>query len=87
MTTTTVKTYTEHTCWKCGEESLQAASRPPRTAGSSKDDPLALFGAEHSVCSKCGATSVSALQAKRNQAVNRKTRRASIRAANNRSLS
>jgi rRNA maturation protein Nop10 len=85
MTTTTAKTYTERTCWKCGEESLQPAPRDARFAGS-KDESLAQLGTEHSICSKCGAKSVSAVQAKRNQAVNRKSRRASIRAANGRSM-
>lgn len=84
MTTAPVKTYTERTCWKCGEESLQPAARDTKPL--TKDDGLALFGTEHSLCSKCGAKSVSAVQAKRNQAVSRRTRRASIRAANSRSL-
>lgn len=88
MTTTTVaaKIHTDLTCWKCGEETLQPTSGTSKSAANSKDETLALFGSEHSVCSKCGAKSVNAAQAKRNQMVNRKTRRANIRAANNRSV-
>jgi ribosomal protein S27AE len=84
MTATTVKTYTERTCWKCGEESLQPIAIKPVLAA--KGD-TSVFGREHSVCSKCGAKSVNAAQAKRNQTVNRRSRRASIRATNGRSVS
>jgi uncharacterized protein (UPF0303 family) len=84
MTATTVKTYTERTCWKCGEESLQPSAAKP--AAAVKGD-VSVFGREHSICSKCGAKSVNPGQAKRNQAVNRRSRRASIRATNGRSVS
>lgn len=84
MAATTVKTYTEHTCWKCGEESLQPSVAKPLVAA--KGD-LSVFGREHSICSKCGAKSVNQEQAKRNQTVNRRSRRASIRATNGRSVS
>ena len=83
--TATLKTYTERTCWKCGEESLQPAAAKPVVAV--KGDALSVFGSEHSICGKCGAKSVSAAQAKRNQTVNRRSRRANIRATNGRSIS
>lgn len=88
MTTTAVaaKIYTDLTCWKCGEESLQPMSGTPKSAASSKDKTAAPFGNEHSICSKCGAKSVNAAQAKRNRLVDRKARRANLRAANGRSV-
>jgi len=88
MTTTAVaaKIYTDLTCWKCGEETLQPMSGTSKSAANSRDETPALFGGEHSLCSKCGAKSVNAAQAKRNQLVDRKARRANIRAANNRSV-
>jgi len=77
------KIITDLTCWKCGEESLQPPSNNTRSI-TSQDGATAVIGTQHSTCSKCGAISVNAEQAKHNKTVNRKSRRASIREANRR---
>jgi predicted nucleic-acid-binding Zn-ribbon protein len=74
------KVITDLTCWKCGEESLQAASTD--STSTSHAGIAGVIGNQHSTCTKCGATSVNAAQAKHNKTVNRKSRRAGIREAN-----
>ena len=79
---TAPRVVTDLTCWKCGDETLRPVSGDSESTAS--DGRTALFGNQHSVCSKCGALSVNAAQAKHNKTVNRKSRRASIRESNRR---
>ena len=82
--TTAVRTMTDLTCWKCGEESLKEVT----DAGDSfspKGERIAATGIWHSDCQKCGAYSVNPAQLRHNQVVAKSNRKAIIKEANRKS--
>ncbi len=82
--TPAAKVTTDLTCWKCGEETLKStlvavavnAFRSAKAEGS---------GVQKSECTKCGATSVNAAQARHNKILGRRNRKAIIKETNRKS--
>jgi hypothetical protein len=75
------KTTTDLTCWSCGEEALKEtfAAVDPNAFRSEKTVVAATM---HSECTKCGARSVNATQARQNKTSARASRKAMIKEAN-----
>ena len=80
----TAKVMTDLTCWKCGEETLKqmAEVADPKAFGGAK---AVASGVMQSECTKCGAHSVNAVQARHNKVLGRKNRKAIIKASNRKS--
>ncbi|MEO7727480.1 MAG: hypothetical protein ABIS45_09530 [Burkholderiales bacterium] len=82
--TATAKVMTDLTCWKCGEETLKAMAEPVEANAFSRVKTEA-SGLLHSECTKCGAHSVNAAQARHNKTLGRRNRKAIIKEANRKS--
>ncbi len=77
------KVTTDLTCWKCGEETLKATRVAVETnAFRAKAEGS---GVQKSECTKCGATSVNAVQARHNKILGRRNRKAIIKETNRKS--
>ena len=78
------KVMTDLTCWKCGEETLKdmVAAVDANAFRGAKVEASGLLQSE---CTKCGAHSVNAAQARHNKLLGRRNRKAIIKAANSKS--
>ena len=77
------KVTTDLTCWKCGEETLKATAVAVETnAFRAKTEGS---GVQKSECTKCGTTSVNAVQARHNKILGRRNRKAIIKESNRKS--
>jgi hypothetical protein len=78
------KVMTDLTCWKCGEETLKemAVAVDTNAFRSAKVEASGLMQSE---CTKCGAHSVNAAQARHNRMLGRKNRKTIIKEANRKS--
>jgi predicted nucleic-acid-binding Zn-ribbon protein len=78
------KVSTDRTCWKCGEETLKETSVAVE-ANAFRSSKAVASGVQKSECTKCGATSVNAEQARHNKIVGRRNRKAIIKESNRKS--
>ena len=78
------KVTTDLTCWKCGEETLKEMAVAVETNAFRRAKAEA-SGVMKSECTKCGAHSVNAVQARHNKILGRRNRKAIIKETNRKS--